>query len=457
MVFSSIMFLFIFLPTLIIYYAVPFKFKNFIIIILSLIFYSWGEPRYFFIMIFSIIIDFILAIIIENNRKNLLLCKLMVVVSIVFNIGLLFFFKYYNFFIDNINFVFGTNLENINLTLPLGISFFVFQTLSYTIDIYRNKVAAERNLINFAAFVVLFPQLIAGPIVRYTDINEGLKYRTITFLNIQDGIRMFILGLAKKVLIANNIGALWTTVESIGFSRISSPLAWLSIMSFGLQIYFDFSGYSFMAIGLGKMLGFEFPPNFNYPYISRSVTEFWRRWHMTLGLWFKEYLYIPLGGSRCSKAKMCLNLFIVWFVTGFWHGANWNFILWGLFFFVFLIIEKFGLNKFLEKYKILSHLYLLVVVLIGWTLFAIIETAQLKTFFIKLFSFNLGIDWVYYLRNYSVIFILGIIFSTPILNGFYKKITKNIYLDTLVSMVLLILCIAYLVDASYNPFLYFRF
>ena len=457
MVFSSILFLFVFLFLLLIYYVVPFKFKNFTIMLLSFIFYSWGEPKYFFIMVGTIFVNYILAIIMDFYTSNKIICKFMVTISVLFNVGELFFFKYYNFFVDNIKLITGLDFKILNLTLPLGISFYIFQILSYTIDVYRKKVKAEKNIIDFASFVVLFPQLIAGPIVKYTDINKELKYRKITGLKVQDGIRIFILGLGKKVLIANNIGALWSEIELIGFSNISSVLAWCGIAAFAIQIYFDFSGYSLMAIGLGKMLGFSFPQNFNYPYVSRSVTEFWRRWHITLSLWFKEYLYIPLGGNRCSKLRMVFNLFVVWFATGFWHGANWNFIFWGIFFFIFLIIEKLGFLKFLEKHKVFSHVYLILVILVSWALFAITDLENLKIFFFKLFSFNLKADWIYYVRNYIVVFILGVVFSTKLLNKVYYKVIKNIYINTLISMVILVLSIAYLVDATYNPFLYFRF
>ena len=282
MVFSSILFLFIFMPFLLIYYAVPFKFKNFVIMALSFVFYSWGEPKYFSVMLITILVNYLLGLILEKYNYNRFFSKIIVTIAIVFNVGELFFFKYYNFFINNINSIFGSNLQILNLALPLGISFYIFQILSYMLDVYKKRVVAERNIIDFAAFVVLFPQLIAGPIVKYTDINKELKNRRITLENAQNGTRLFIYGLGSKVLIANNIGLLWNDVQSIGFVNISSVLAWLSILAFGLQIYFDFSGYSLMAIGLGKMLGFNFPQNFNYPYISKSVTEFWRRWHMTL-------------------------------------------------------------------------------------------------------------------------------------------------------------------------------
>ena len=358
MVFSSILFIFRFLPLALgIYYLTPKKYKNFILLILSLIFYSWGEAKYFVIMISSIIVDYFVSRGIEKYQEKKSIKIGLLCISICFNLGMLFFFKYFNFFIDNINSILGLTLNHVKITLPLGISFYTFQTMSYTIDVFRGKVSAEKNIISFGAFVCLFPQLIAGPIVKYTDINKELKERKMNANQIEDGIELFILGLGRKVLIANNIGMLWTEVEGLGFSNISSILACLGVISFAFQIYFDFSGYSLMAIGLGKMLGFNFPQNFNNPYISRSITEFWRRWHITLGSWFREYVYIPLGGNRVNKGRLVFNLFIVWFLTGFWHGASYNFIMWGIYFFILIGIEKLGLLKFLENHKIFSHIY----------------------------------------------------------------------------------------------------
>lgn len=457
MVFSSILFLFVFLPLLIIYYVVPFKIKNLVIMILSMIFYCWGEPKYFFLIILTIVLNYVLMLIIEKNKNKKFEAKIFLSLALVFDIGELFFFKYSNFFIENINYFFGLKIGLLRLTLPLGISFYIFQIMSYVIDVYRGKVKAERDIVDFSAFVVLFPQLIAGPIVKYTDINKELKYRKITMEGIQEGIRLFIMGLGSKVLIANNIGSLWMTIEQMGYKDISSVLAWLGIVSYAMQIYFDFSGYSLMAIGLGKMLGFQFPQNFDTPYISRSVTEFWRRWHITLGMWFKEYLYIPLGGNRRGKGRMIFNLFVVWFATGFWHGANWNFILWGLYFFVFLIIEKMGLIIFLKRHKVISHLYLWLVILISWSLFAITDIKGIKEYIIRMFSFDIRLDWVYYFRNYMIILVIAIIISMGWLKKIDNKMRKNIYIETMVLMIIFILSVAYLVDSTYNPFLYFRF
>lgn len=458
MVFSSIVFIFRFLPLAVfIYFLTPKKYKNLAIFLLSLIFYSFGEPKYFPIIILSILIDFIVSNIIENNRDNKTLCNTMLTISIIFNLGLLIFFKYINFFIDNINFIFNIYIKNITLTLPLGISFYTFQTLSYTIDVYNKKIHAEKNIVDFGAFVALFPQLIAGPIVKYIDINNQIKNRKTSLEEIESGIQYFIIGLGKKVLIANNIGLLWDELNSLGFSNISTPLAWLGILSFSLQIYFDFSGYSQMAIGIGKIFGFSLPNNFNYPYISRSMTEFWRRWHISLGSWFKEYVYIPLGGSRKSKKRTYFNLLIVWILTGFWHGAEYNFILWGIFFFILISIEKAGFINILNNNKILSHIYVIIFLLIGFSIFSISNTAKLIEFLKRLFIFKGGLDYLYYLKNYGIILIIGCIFSMPI----YKKINlkyKNIKtLKVIFMLIIFILSIAYLVDSSYNPFLYFRF
>lgn len=458
MVFSSILFIFRFLPIAMgIYFLTPKKLKNLSLLILSLIFYSWGEPRYFLLMIASIFVDYFISINIEKNNKNKKIKILLLAISIIFNVGILFFFKYINFFIENINSIFNMSLNNVKITLPLGISFYTFQTMSYTIDVFLGKVKAEKNIINFGAFVCLFPQLIAGPIVKYIDISKELKNRDINLDEIQEGIRLFILGLGSKVLIANNIGSLWNEVETMGFNNISTILAWMGIIAFSLQIYFDFNGYSLMAIGLGKILGFNFPNNFNYPYESRSITEFWRRWHITLGQWFKQYVYIPLGGNRLGRARTYFNLFIVWFLTGFWHGASYNFILWGLYFFILICVEKNGLLNLLNKHKLISHIYTIFFILVGWVLFAVIDLNQIINFFKKMFIFNAGNEWIYYLRNYIITYTIAIIFSTSFLKKIYNKFVKSNIVDTIILITIFLLSIAYLVDSSYNPFLYFRF
>ena len=455
MVFSSIMFIFRFLPIMfIIYYLTPKKFKNLSLLILSLVFYSWGEPKYFIIMLLSIGVDYSISIFIEKYRGKKIITNVLLFCSLIFNLGMLILFKYLNFFIENINLVLGTSLSLIYLTLPLGISFYTFQTMSYTIDVYRGKIKAERNIINFGAYVCLFPQLIAGPIVKYSDIKNELKNRKIKVNQVEEGITEFIIGMGKKVLIANNIGLLWNEIQELGINYVSTPLLWLGVIAFSFQIYFDFSGYSSMAIGLGKMLGFDFPENFNFPYISRSITEFWRRWHITLGAWFKEYVYIPMGGNRLGKNRTILNLFIVWFLTGFWHGAKYNFIIWGLYFFFLIVIEKVFLMNYLNKYKIFSHIYAIVFIVFGWALFSFEDLLSIKYLFQMEFSW----DFIYYLRNYFLVMIIAILGSTKLINNIYERfIKKNKSLECLVLMIVFTLSVAYLVDSTYNPFLYFRF
>lgn len=477
MVFSSLLFVFQFLPiALILYYLTPKKYKNLTLFIVSLVFYSWGEVRYFPIMLATILVNYGGSIAIEaldkraqanideNKSRSLLSLRRVVFLAVlIISIGFLFVFKYLGFFTENINSVFHITIPLIELTLPLGISFYTFQTLSYSIDVYRRKVEAEHNFIDLSAFVVLFPQLIAGPIVRYTDIHRELKERTITGTDLGDGMEEFIIGLAKKVLIANNVGALWTEVETLGFNSVSTGLAWLGIIAFTLQIYFDFSGYSQMAIGLGRMLGFHFPKNFDAPYSSRSVTEFWRRWHITLSSWFREYVYFPLGGNRNGYWRTTFNLFVVWTLTGFWHGASWNFIFWGMYFFVLLSIEKLGFIGFLNKHKFISHVYALLTIVIGWALFAITDFSQLGVFLSKLFvptfltADGAAVSGVYYLRNYAVSLIVGCWFSTALSSRLYSKLRENLIVRNVLLVGLFVICVAYLVDSTYNPFLYFRF
>ena len=458
MVFSSILFIFRFLPmAMILYFLTPTKFKNLTLLIVSLIFYSWGEPKYFLIMVASIVVDYLVSRGIEKSRNNKKICILLLSISMIFNLGMLFFFKYFNFFIENVNNILGISLKYVNITLPLGISFYTFQTMSYTIDVFLGKVKAEKNIINFGAFVCLFPQLIAGPIVKYTDINLELKNRKIDIIQIQHGIELFIIGLGSKVLIANNIGAFWSEIEGRGFGGVGTIIAWMSVLAFALQIYFDFSGYSLMAIGLGKILGFNFPRNFNYPYISKSITEFWRRWHITLGAWFKEYVYIPLGGNRVGRLRLYINLFIVWFLTGFWHGASYNFILWGLYFFILISIEKAVLLKVLKNHKIISHIYSIFFILLGWAIFAVVDLEQLKILLKEMFSISKNTQWIYYVRNYGITFIIATVLSTPMVKNIYNKLIKSDILKTFILMVIFLISIAYLVDATYNPFLYFRF
>ncbi|MGL4873370.1 MAG: MBOAT family O-acyltransferase [Clostridium sp.] len=456
LVFSSLVFIFRFLPIFfLIYYIVPKNLKNIVILVGSLVFYSWGEGKYFFLMIFSILINYFLNIYIEKIKKN----KLKIIMFsfvVIFNLGILFIFKYMNFFIEILNEVTYFSINEVNITLPLGISFYTFQTLSYGIDVYKKNIVAERNIINFGTFVSMFPQLIAGPIVKYTDINKELCSRKASKEMIERGIETFILGLGQKALIANNVGMLWEEINRMEINNIPTILAWLGIIAFSLQIYFDFSGYSLMAIGLGEMLGFRFPINFKYPYISRSITEFWRRWHITLGSFFKEYVYIPLGGNKCGKVKLVRNLFLVWIATGIWHGAEYNFVLWGLYFFILILIERIYMKNILNRYKVFSHIYTLIFLSIGWLIFSTSNLEQGIIYFKSMFIYKGG-NWLYYLENYGVILIIGIVLSTPMIKNLYEKFIKNEILKTIILMIIFILSISYIVDSSYNPFLYFRF
>lgn len=451
MVFSSLLFLFWFIPIFFaVYYLLPAKCRNTVLFIGSIVFYAWGEPKFLILIFISILVNYLAGITMHKNPK------LVLIIALLFDFAMLFVFKYTGFFISNINSIFGTTISDPGLTLPLGISFYTFQIASYVIDLYRGKIKACKNPLTLGTYLVMFPQLIAGPIVVYETVEQELKSRKITFEMVEEGIGTFILGLASKVLIANQVGALWNDLEKIGYTKISMPLAWLGVAAFTLQIYFDFNGYSLMAIGLGKMLGFNIPQNFNSPYVSRSLTEFWRRWHITLSTWFREYVYIPLGGNRKGKARTFLNLFIVWFLTGFWHGAGWNFIIWGLFFFVFLSIEKLFLGKFLEKNVVFSRIYSLLLIGLSWMIFAITDFGLLGQYFKKLFSPDFGTDVLYYLRNYGIVIVLGCILSSQVVGKWFSKIRKKAS-GVIILILLFAVSVAYLADASYNPFLYFRF
>ena len=463
MVFSSLLFLFWFIPIFFaLYYVVPAKYNNTVLFLGSIVFYAWGEPAYLILIFVSILVNYLAGLGLAYSapeREHTASEKLIFVSAMVFDFGMLFVFKYTGFFVENINAMTGANLPDPHLTLPLGISFYTFQIASYVIDLYRGKIKTERNLLTLGTYLVMFPQLIAGPIVVYSQVSEELHGRKITMDKISDGITTFILGLSSKVLIANNVGALWNDLDSIGYQNISMPLAWLGVIAYTLQIYFDFNGYSLMAIGLGKMLGFNIPSNFNYPYISRSLTEFWRRWHMTLSGWFRDYVYIPLGGNRKGRARTYVNLFIVWFLTGFWHGAGWNFICWGLFFFIFLSIEKSFFAAFLEKHIVFSRIYALLFIGLSWMIFAITDFDKLGVYTSRLISpggFADCADAVYYLRNYGVVIIIGCVLSTPFAAKHFEKIRRK-WTGYAVLVALLFVCVCFLADASYNPFLYFRF
>jgi len=468
MVFSSTVFLFLFLPTfLTIYYICPSKLRNTILFIASLIFYAWEEPIYIFIMLFSTLFDYANGLLIEKSKNNITK-RIILVISVIGNLSLLCFFKYSDFLISNINFVCNTNINLLQLVLPVGISFYTFQTMSYTIDVYRKKVSAQKNIINFAAYVTMFPQLVAGPIVRYKTIAKQLDKRQETISGFVYGIRRFIIGLFKKVMIANNIGFLWETIIAGNLETLPTTTAWLGAISFSFQIYFDFSGYSDMAIGLGEMIGFHFLENFDHPYVSKSITEFWRRWHISLSTWFKEYIYIPLGGSRKGIINQIRNLLIVWGITGFWHGASWNFILWGLYFGILLVIEKLFLLKVLERTKpIVRHLYTLFFVIISWVIFAFEDIAQIAQYIKAMFGMNqagiLNTETLYLFSNYILLLIICVLLSiewqkTKFAILFSSKMGfVHSCFTMLLFAVLFIVSISFLIGDTYNPFLYFRF
>ena len=426
MVFSSIVFLYIFLPImLLLYFIVPSKFKNAIMILASLVFFAWGEIRYIFIMLVLAVMDFICGKQITKYQDNKKKKIFFLMINVVVNLGILFFFKYADFIITNINNLTGFSIPLLNIPLPIGVSFNTFQSLSYVIDVYRGTVKCEKSFYNYLTYTTLFPQIIAGPIVRYETVDEELETKNISLDNFSAGMKRFIIGLGKKVLIANSVGALWNTIEIGNYSELSMLFAWIGIISFALQIYFDFSGYSDMAIGLAQIFGMKFDENFNYPYISKSITEFWRRWHITLSSWFRDYVYIPLGGNRRGFAIQIRNILIVWFLTGAWHGASWNFILWGLYFGIILILEKLFLLKLLEKLpKIVRHIYSILIILVSWVIFAFEDLARVGEY-IKAMFINSNLwdnEALYYSQNYGFLILIGIICSIPL----WKKIKEKI-------------------------------
>ncbi len=464
MVFSSLVFLWIFLPVIIIlYYVIDEKYKNIFLLLGSLFFYAWGEPIYIFLMIFSIVVNWSIGLLIEKYQFQK---KIFLIVSILFNVALLGYFKYFNFFIDIINQMLHLGIEYKSIKLPIGISFFTFQILSYIIDLYRGEYKAQKSFVKLALYISFFPQLIAGPIVKYKDINEQLACRMHTLEKTAQGVRRFIYGLGKKVIIANTVAECVDYIYGLEYMELTGLLAWIAAILYTLQIYFDFSGYSDMAIGLGKMFGFEFQENFRYPYLSGSIQEFWQRWHISLGTWFKEYLYIPLGGNRKGKVCTYMNLTIVFLATGLWHGANYNFILWGLYHGMFSIIERLGFRKVLDKHKFFSHIYTLVVVVFGWVLFRADNMVQAGVFVRRMI-----LPWEYTITKVPLPILLGHRTITTVLLSiagagtlqfiFHKtdlsKKWKNSVLELLYCSCIMILCIAMLASNTYNPFIYFRF
>ena len=456
MVFSSLLFLFCFLPIVfLLYNLMPnLKSKNILLFIFSLIFYAWGEPIYVLLMLFSTVSDFLHGKFIYKYRDNKKKSIPILISAIIINLLALGFFKYSDFLIGIVNSVFSTEIPLLNLPLPIGISFYTFQTMSYSMDIYMGRAKPQKSILDFGLYVTLFPQLIAGPIVTYNQVAEELTNRTP---NYKDGIERFIIGLGKKVLLANNMGLLWDTLRESSTSMFG---AWFGIIAFAFQIYFDFSGYSDMAIGLGKCFGFNFLENFDHPYISKSITEFWRRWHISLGSWFRDYVYIPLGGNRKGFARQILNISIVWLLTGIWHGAFWNYILWGVYFGLILIIEKLFLLKWLQKMPtIVSHIYSLFLILVGWAIFAIEDLETLIEYLKRMFINPVFIDnfAVFEVLNSVVLLGICVITSTGIVKKVYNKISENVLLKNIVLAFLTIASICYLASSTYNPFLYFRF
>lgn len=467
MVFSSLVFLYFFLPiVMILYFVLPMKAKNLLILVTGLFFYAWGEPKYIIIMIISTLIDYTAGRFIDYFDKKPKIRTVFLLVSVVMNLGLLAVFKYSSFLITTVNSIFGTAIPDPHLPLPIGISFYTFQSMSYTIDLYLRKIKVQKSLISFTSYVTLFPQIVAGPIVRYEDVAAEIDDRVISVSKVSEGIGKFMKGLAKKVLLANNIGLIWTQVKAMDFGELSALTAWLGILAFTFQIYFDFSGYSDMAIGLGKMLGFNFPINFDHPYMSKSISEFWRRWHITLGSWFRSYVYIPLGGNRKGLAMTIFNSFVVWALTGLWHGSSWNFVLWGLYFGILIAVERLGWGKILEKLpSFVSTLYTFILVVFGWVLFDTNTLTDAGMFFKAMFGGNgVAIDntALYLLVSNIVIFAVCIFASTDYFTVLTNKIGEKKaavikYAAPVAQICLLFICTAYLVDATYNPFLYFRF
>lgn len=468
MLFSSIVFLFTFLPAvMILYYLLPVRFRNVILLLASLVFYAWGEPVYLFLMLLSILFNYFSGLDIARNLQDKRAAKRSLVFNLIINLAVLGFFKYEGFVLDTLNGILPVHISYHALPLPIGISFYTFQILSYIIDVYRGNVKVQTNLPNFALYVTMFPQLIAGPIVQYADVDEQLASREVSWTKFGEGSMYFIRGLAKKVLLANTSGMIFTEVSGLAKGNIAVMTAWLGAFAYMFQIYFDFSGYSDMAIGLGKMFGFEFNMNFNYPYVSKSITEFWRRWHISLSSWFRDYVYIPLGGNRVSKIKHIRNLLIVWFLTGLWHGAAWNFVAWGLYYGVLLIIEKYLLSPVLDRLPdVVRHIYSIVLVVIGWVLFFSSSFGQAADYIRVMFGAGAhgfaDRESMYLLTSNLILWLILIFGSTPLVYFRYEHMLRSkkwntTIINSVVYAALFIVCIAYLVTETYNPFLYFRF
>ncbi len=465
MLFSSLIFLFVFLPAvLFFYYISPKKLKNIVLLVFSLFFYGYGEPKSLLVMMFSIMVNYILGLAVDKYRERKSAAHAILALAAGANLAVIGYFKYTDFFITNFNALFGLSQPLLHIVMPIGISFFTFQGMSYVIDIYRKHGKVQRNPLNVALYISLFPQLIAGPIVRYETVAEQIEHRKVDLAKFQSGIERFILGLSKKVLIANSMGFIADKVFAVSTGSMSVLLAWIGILAYTAQIYFDFSGYSDMAIGLGRLFGFEFLENFNYPYISKSITEFWRRWHISLSTWFRDYVYIPLGGTRGSRAKLLRNILVVWLLTGFWHGAAWNFIAWGLYFGLLLMLEKFVIGKALTRlWRPLQHLYALFFIVAGWVLFRS-ENLTYALDYLKVMLGLGGVPWVsnqavYYLVEYKMELVTAMVASIPVYPFLKEKIggLKDSILLHVILIALFLLCIIYLINSTFNPFIYFRF
>ena len=467
MVFSSVLFMFIYLPVvLFVHYISPPKWRNAVLLVFNLIFYGWGEPMYIILMVVTIVVDYFDGLVVAHYKEkgNDKAAKIAVAVALVSNLSFLVFFKYWDLIATTLSGAGLNFMPVLGLSLPIGISFYTFQTMTYPVDVYRGDAAPQRSLINFGTFVTLFPQLIAGPILKYKELADQVDERTWKVEQFASGVNVFMVGLAKKVLLANNIGQLWDTIKVLPAADLTTAGAWLGIVAFSLQIYFDFSGYSDMAVGLGRMLGFEFLRNFNYPYISKSLTEFWRRWHISLGSWFREYVYIPRGGNRVSKSRMFFNLLVVWAATGIWHGASWNFLIWGLYFALLLILEKGFIGAWLKKLPVVvQHVYALFFILISWAIFAVEDFGQMGIFLKAMFGFAQGgltnANVGYWFISFLPMLVISIVSCTPLATNLWNKLKEKPKMVVLPILILagLIICTAYLVDATYNPFLYFRF
>lgn len=464
MVFSSLEFIFRFLPLfLLIYYIMPARFRNAVLFLGSLCFYAWGDLPYLFLILLSILINYFIVI---EMKRNKIYSRIWLIAALLFNFGMLFFFKYINFVIENINIPVraltnGTGIAALQLGLPLGISFYTFQAVSYVIDVYRGEIKVNPNLFRFATYLVMFPKLVSGPIASYGDMEEQLAERRYGLFKFEKGLKLFVIGLGMKVLLANRIGILWKDIQTIGFESISTPLAWLGSFGYSLQLYFDFQGYSLMAIGIGRMLGFHLPENFNHPYMAKSMTEFWRRWHITLGAWFRNYVYIPLGGNRRGTGRLAFNMLVVWLLTGLWHGASWNFVLWGLVLFILILFEKLYFKRILDKSRFVARTYMLLAIPLTWTLFAISNLRDSGIYFGRMFGMVPGInvntgDFMKYFGQYKWLFLVGLLLCFPYGKRLFQKFQNNMFCTAFLFLVFWY-SVYLLANGINNPFLYFQF